>query len=72
MALDRVQIYSSKSFRIFTVQLDWRTPSWKIYHLFGWLDRPLFAKKFYAEVLIAKLINRYTPRISLIVFGGWV
>ena len=37
----------------------------------GWINLYL-QKKFYAEVLIAKLINRYTPRISLIVFGGRV
>ena len=32
----------------------WRVPAWKIYRLFGWLARPLFARKFNADVIITQ------------------
>ena len=32
----------------------WRTPEWKIYRLFGWLARPIFAKKFAADIIFTQ------------------
>lgn len=49
-ALDVLSIWFYRLFRLFA----WRTPVWKIYRLIGWLARPIFAKKFAADVIFTQ------------------